>query len=561
VTFLRTAVLATALGLGACAEEAARPELGLAVASLSGDGLPDDVEVVRVTWRVGDGDPTTREATLDQLERSGGRTRLNIERIPENTPIELTVEGVRADDKVGYAGHVGPLSLGKDEQAKVRVVLFNRAVSETFEGDVPPGRFLHTATRLADGRVLIAGGFGAPRRESCPDGIPAGSLCFTAAARQDAWIFEPTGATFTPLAGGFMTARGGHTATVLDDGSVLFAGGAKSVMVVLAIDELGFSPRFVGTGLADFERFDPRPAGATDARAPGRGRFVAGGALKAPRFMHAAEANPLAPARVLLAGGVDAAASGTYEVFDREGPMGAGVLSDSLVDLSVPRALPSALAMRDGQAGWIWLIGGASATSNDDLAERWLGDADNAVGSVMPATESAFPNASGDDDSPQPLYALTRPVAVTLSNQSRAFVTGGLGPRCDEGGVTVFAGEDTLPCSDADQLRVGFLTEAATGATVRAKLPSAHLLGAGAALADGRAAVSGGFLNRTLEASAGLHVLVFTSELRAGDKELVEPRALHTSTGFGAAGLLSTGGVRFENEELELVEASEVLWL
>src|SRR5262249_7695252 len=152
--FLRMAALATALGFAACADEG-HPDIGLSVASLSGEGLPDEVKSVRVTWRIGDGAPTSREATIDQLENSGGHTRLSIERIPEGEPIEITVEGLRADMKVSHAGHVGPLRLAKDEHAKVHVVLFSRSTSESFDGTVPPGRFLHTATHLADGRVLI----------------------------------------------------------------------------------------------------------------------------------------------------------------------------------------------------------------------------------------------------------------------------------------------------------------------------------------------------------------------------------------------------------------------
>jgi hypothetical protein len=557
VAFVRPALLASILSAFACADGGPAPDLGLAVASLTGDGLPDDVRSVRVTWRIDGGKPTTREATLDQLEVSEGRTRLSIERIPEDTPIELTVEGVRSDGKAGYAGSVGPLQLSAGEQARVRVVLFGRDASEMLPA-APPGRFLHAATRLADGRVLVSGGFGAPEPADCPADAGSGALCFSAEARRDAWLFDPTSATFSEVSGELGSARGGHTATVLGDGRVLLAGGATSVLLVLARDELGFEPRFSASGQASYELFDPAPSGDQGPRDPARGRLVGGGPLLAPRFLHAAEASPLAPERVVLAGGLGEASSTTYEVFDAAGR--GGVLPDSLVELSVARTLPSAVALRDGQAAWIWLFGGASASSNDDLAERWLGDADNAIGSVEPATESAFPNGSGSDDTRQPLYALVRPVAVTLTSASRAFVTGGLGPRCTAAGAATFELDDTLPCSDADQLRAGFLVEAATGATTRARLPSAHILGAGAALADGRAVVSGGFVDRTLKASPEAHLLLFTSELRAGSKELLEARALHTSTAFGAAGVLTTGGLVLDDGELELVTASEVAW-
>src|SRR6266849_5412176 len=64
-------------------------------------------------------------------------------------------------------------------------------------------RFFHTATLLADGRVLIAGG------ES-----------FDFKTQSSAELYDPRIGTFT-VTGNMTTPRSGHTATLLPDGRVL----------------------------------------------------------------------------------------------------------------------------------------------------------------------------------------------------------------------------------------------------------------------------------------------------------------------------------------------------
>jgi len=70
-------------------------------------------------------------------------------------------------------------------------------------------RSAHTTTVLPDGRVLVAGG------------------SIGTAATNAAEIFDPaaTANAWTPVAGGMIQARSNHTASLLADGRVLFAGG------------------------------------------------------------------------------------------------------------------------------------------------------------------------------------------------------------------------------------------------------------------------------------------------------------------------------------------------
>jgi Galactose oxidase, central domain/Kelch motif len=100
----------------------------------------------------------------------------------------------------------------------------------------PDPRVGETATRLPDGRVLIAGG------ESLP-GRPLSS----------AEIYDPRRATWTPTRS-MHVPRWHHTATLLLDGTVVVAGGTRA-----------------GDHVSSPETFDPR-TGKWTLVAPARAR-------------------------------------------------------------------------------------------------------------------------------------------------------------------------------------------------------------------------------------------------------------------------------------------------
>ena len=161
----------------------------------------------------------------------------------------------------------------------------------------PGWRAAHTATALADGHVLVAGG-------CVEDGCTV--------ATNSAALLTPAGPrAIPPLA----TARDAHTATLLDDGRVLVVGG------------------FEGEGrpaLGAAEIFDPR----TD-------RWTPTGSLSLGRGGHAAAR--LGDGRVLIAGGWAGPRTytSTTEIFDpRAGRFSPGPELPAAVDSLTATSLP-----------------------------------------------------------------------------------------------------------------------------------------------------------------------------------------------------------------------------
>lgn len=113
------------------------------------------------------------------------------------------------------------------------------------------GRWLHTATLLNDGRVLIVGG----RDNNCGSTCPPTSYY----ALSSAEIYDPATGSFT-LTGSLNTSRYSHVATLLPDGRVLILGGetydSDGYIQVLKTGEI-YNPatgQFTPFGTMDIER-------------------------------------------------------------------------------------------------------------------------------------------------------------------------------------------------------------------------------------------------------------------------------------------------------------------
>jgi len=181
----------------------------------------------------------------------------------------------------------------------------------TAVGNLLTARQDHTATLLADGTVLVAGGFGANQigltsaelynpttGMFSPTGnmnagrgeftsnllingmvlIAGGYTAFPNPARETAELYDPVTRTFS-VTGSMATPRGSHTASLLSDGRVLVAGGFTAF------------PN-TGSALQTTEVFDPNS-----------GSFVPDASMAAARGRHASAT--LAGGDVLIAGGTN----------------------------------------------------------------------------------------------------------------------------------------------------------------------------------------------------------------------------------------------------------------
>jgi hypothetical protein len=203
-----------------------------------------------------------------------------------------------------------------------------------------------TATLLGDGKVLVAGGFGANGQ-----------------ALASAELYDPSAKTFSP-ASAMATARGEHTATLLKNGKVLLAGGLSGGSAVVATVEL----------------FDPSS-----------GTFSATGSMATTRFGHAAVL--LNSGMVLVAGGNDNQnISATAELYDPAsgtftvaGPM------------TAPRAFFTLTLLADGKA---LLAGG-------DNVEHVVGTTGRSTGELFDPAAGTFSSA-GQMSMPRERHTATR---------------------------------------------------------------------------------------------------------------------------------------------------------
>lgn len=189
----------------------------------------------------------------------------------------------------------------------------------TGSGSLPAKRFLHSATALQDGRVLIAGG-----------------LSPGAGVQDSALLYDPV-ADAVSATDSMAAARVLHTAVRLPDGRVFVAGGSSAYT---AAHPLGYPGSFGGAGiLASTEIYDPD----TDT-------WSAGPLLPEPRTGH--QATLLGNGKVLISGGVIQPTQGlpistpSALVYDPD----AGTLTPTATSLASAAAFHAQIATSTGGA-------------------------------------------------------------------------------------------------------------------------------------------------------------------------------------------------------------------
>jgi Kelch motif/Galactose oxidase, central domain len=282
------------------------------------------------------------DAALDQIAHTRQRRPLRVpRRFPTMfTPMRLATAaaiGVLAVGGTLYLIQPGPSSVGvpaptpgasasPSQAARTPIPAQTPTTAPTpdipaLTGPMGVGRQIHTATKLANGSVLVVGGY---------DNKDA--------ALASAVLFDPGTNAFNPT-GSMADARGAHSATLLSDGRVLVAGGGIAGWV------------FTGSFLNSAELYDPTT-----------GTFSATGSMATPREAHTA--TRLLDGRVLITGGVDTQTSSLASAELYDPTTGRFTATGSM---TTTRAWHTATLLSDGR---VLITGGSPAawTSNPALA-------------------------------------------------------------------------------------------------------------------------------------------------------------------------------------------------
>jgi len=216
------------------------------------------------------------------------------------------------------------LVAGGDHAALGRAELFDPSTGGwSATGSMAEARSGHAATLLADGRVLVTGGANS-------------STCFATAE-----VYDPASGTWS-FTGSMATSRYGHTATLLPDGRVLVAGGDPIAGPLSSSDVF----------LASAEVYDPST-----------GTWSSTGSMSNARFAHTATLLP--DGQVLASGG-----AAVHGIAGFGGPRSAD-LYDPATGLWSPTAEPrrsrfahTATLLADGR---VLTVGGTSASDSAEI--------------------------------------------------------------------------------------------------------------------------------------------------------------------------------------------------
>jgi N-acetylneuraminic acid mutarotase len=254
-------------------------------------------------------------------------------------------------------------------------------------------RFQHTATVLPDGTVLVAGG------------RTTGSI-----NTKTAEIFDPATNTWTKLTSALSVARSGHTATLLTaQGEVLLAGGFTTIPVANADLYDPVAKTFTPTGAMNITRQQHTATllqngqvliaggqggtgavtAATNAQStleiydPAGGGFtLVTSLLKKPRFQHGASL--LLDGTVLITGGTTTATTlVTAEIFALSGGPATATTTLTTNNLVTGRSQHSSTVLADGR---VLLVGGAGTNGAAGIFPQLTAEIYNPGGGTFTAT-------------------------------------------------------------------------------------------------------------------------------------------------------------------------------
>jgi IPT/TIG domain/Galactose oxidase, central domain/Kelch motif/Peptidase family C25/S-layer homology domain len=330
-------------------------------------------------------------------------------------------------------------------------------------GSLTTDLFRHTSTPLPSGKVLVAGGI---------DGV-------TLVSSAGAELYDPVPGTFAAT-GSLADARFEHTATLLPSGKVLVAGGASGYQPP---DIIGPNPTpVISNYLSSDELYDPATA-----------TFVITGSLAAARASHTATLLP--SGKVLIAGGSNGGPLSSAEVYDPAS--GTFTATGSLVEARFGHTatlLPS---------GKVLIAGGATNFG-------------------VLRTAELYDPASGT-------FTVTGPLATNRSDHTATLLASGK--------VLVVGGYNGSPLTSAE------LYDPVTGTfTVTGSLAEGRGRHTATLLLSGKVLVAGGAIayDYTSLSSAELYDPITSTFTVTGS--LAEARTSHTATLLTSGKVLAAGG-------------------
>lgn len=351
-----------------------------------------------------------------------------------------------ADGRVLLAGGIGTVG---GAPIGIAEMIYPGDASSTWSMAMAVGRVHHTATLLRNGKVLIAGGT-----------VANGSVTNLAE------IFDPVLHTFSGT-GSMNVARRKHTATLLPGGKVLFVGGDAGSNVPIASAEL----------------YDP----ATN-------QFTLAGSMAGARFDHTATL--LRDGRVLVAGG----SSGQYDTTNTAELYLPGSATFQMTDSMILRTGHSATLLPDGR---VLICGGVSHQPSPNA--------------IQPFSQRYDP-ATGLFDDPVAMWYFYHPTATLLPN-GRVFVAGSGGGSASyqlyDPPTNTWTANYLLPLNTRDQTAV--------------------LLASGEVLLSGGLTGTNAVNNTLIYRTRGLGSF-------AGQDSMSAPRSRHTATVLPNRNVLLAGG-------------------
>lgn len=207
----------------------------------------------------------------------GGVEGVTIEEVPAGEGRTVALYGAPATGTATWRGGRRGVAILPDEVTSVEVLLTRIADLSCPRTGMTGKRAFHTATLLNDGRVLLVGG-----AETDVDAfVSCGAGCRKLTASNKAELYDPTTGSFAAVATPLSVARMFHTATLLQDGKVVIAGGAGEADVV-AVDAANPFPLRPRLPISTVEVFDPATgAFASAGNDPGGARVFAASATTA----------------------------------------------------------------------------------------------------------------------------------------------------------------------------------------------------------------------------------------------------------------------------------------